>query len=168
MHYLIHTLDLACYDFLTILLQVGSPMMVWTEVDFSWIFFPIPYAIAMFTVTCSEYLLILLSLYRYLAFCQPGVAEDFCTRRKIIIYIFCINIFCILTVVPHLFAMTWETTSNGFKVVLTDFACSKSFQQGYLLGFTVFYRWIVPSILLVTTNFKVYRKVNLIFSSLKV
>ena len=104
-------------------------------------------------------------MYRYLAFCHPDFAEDFCNRRKIIIYIICINIFCLITVIPHIFAMTWEPSSNGFKIVLTDFGCSKSFQQGYLIG-VIFYRWIVPSLILVSTNFKVYRKVNSVFNLL--
>ena len=157
---------IACYDFLTTLLQVSSPIMVWTDVDISWVFVPIPYAVGLFTITCSEYLLLLLSLYRYLAFCHPNLAEDYCTRRQIKIYIFCINIFCILTVIPHFFAMAWESSPNGLKVVLTDFGCSKSFQQAYAFG-AVFYRWMVPSLILVTTNFKVYKKVSLIFNDLR-
>ena len=62
--------------------------------------------------------------------------------------------------IPHCFGMAWEYSLDGsIKVVLTDFACSKTFQRFYLSGFTLLYRWVMPSVCLVFTNFKLYRKV---------
>ena len=128
---------------------------------YSWIFFPIPYVIGLFSVTCSEYLLVLLSLHRYLAFCYPQIAEHFCSRGRIKIYIVSVIIFSMIAVIPHCFGMAWVHSLDGsIKVVLTDFACGKTFQKFYLSGFTLLYRWIVPSVCLVFTNFKVYRKVT--------
>ena len=151
---------MACYDSITILVNASSPIWVWFKEDYSWIFFPIPYVIGIFSVTCSEYLLVLLSLHRYLAFCYPQIAERFCSRGKIKIYIVSIIIFSMIAVIPHCFGMAWVHSLDGsIKVVLTDFACGKTFQKFYLSGFTLLYRWIVPSICLVFTNFKVYRKV---------
>ena len=66
-----------------------------------------------------------------------------------------------IAVIPHCFGMAWVHSLDGsIKVVLTDFACGKTFQKFYLSGFTLLYRWIVPSVCLVFTNFKVYRKVT--------
>ena len=151
---------MACYDSITILVNASSPIWVWFKEDYSWIFFPVPYVIGIFSVTCSEYLLVLLSLHRYFAFCYPQIAERFCSRGKIKIYIVSIIIFSVIAVIPHCFGMAWVHSLDGsIKVVLTDFACGKTFQKFYLSGFTLLYRWIVPSICLVFTNFKVYRKV---------
>ena len=151
---------MACYDTITILIQASSPIWVWFKEDYSWIFFPIPYVIGLFSVTCSEYLLVLLSLHRYLAFCYPHLAERICTRGNIKIYVVSVILLSIIAMIPHCFGMAWEYSLDGsIKVVLTDFACSKTFQRFYLSGFTLLYRWVMPSVCLVFTNFKLYKKV---------
>ena len=57
---------------------------------------------------------------------------------------------------PHFLEMEYGT------VILKSWACSPIYQYGYLTGFKLLFRWILPSLCLIFTNLSVNRKVNFV------
>ena len=68
-----------------------------------------------------------------------------------------INIFALIINIPHFFEMNWDEDYN--KVCFNCWACSPVYQYGFLIGFKLLDKWILPSLCLIFTNLRVYRKV---------
>ena len=148
---------LAYYDSVVIFIEVIANGSVWSTGKHSWLFFPIPSTIVAIATTCSQYLLVLLSLNKYFDFCDPINAAKYFTMAKVKRYIGLINIFALIVNFPHFFEMKWNEDSN--KVLFNCWACSPSYQYGYLTGIKLLVKWILPSLCLIFTNLSVYRKV---------
>ena len=148
---------LAYYDSVVIFIEVIANGSVWSTGKHSWLFFPIPSTIVAIATTCSQYLLVLLSLNKYFDFCHPEKAAKYFTMAKVKRYVFLINIFALIINFPHFFEMEYGT------LIFHCWACSPIYQYGYLTGFKLLFRWILPSLCLIFTNLSVYRKVNLYF-----
>ena len=144
---------LAYYDSVVIFIEVIANGSVWSTGKHSWLFFPIPSTIVAIATTCSQYLLVLLSLNKYFDFCHPEKAAKYFTMAKVKRYVFLINIFALIINFPHFFEMEYGT------LIFHCWACSPIYQYGYLTGFKLLFRWILPSHCLICTNFSVYRKV---------
>ena len=142
------------YDSVVIVIQVLANSSVWWSTcgKLTWLFFPIPSTIIAIATTCSQYLLVLLSLNKYFIFCDPEKAAKYFTMAKVKRYVGLINIFALIVNFPHFIEMNWEM---DFKC----WACSPIYQYGFLTGFKLFIRWILPSLCLIFTNLSVYRKV---------
>ena len=148
---------LAYYDSVVLFIQVIANCSVWASTGkFTWLFFPIPSTIIAIATTCSQYLLVLLSLNKYFDFCDPENAAKYFTMTKVKRYIVLINVFSLITNFPHFLEMEYGT------VILKSWACSPIYQYGYLTGFKLLFRWILPSLCLIFTNLSVYRKVNFV------
>ena len=145
------------YDSAVIFIEVFANGSVWWPTGkHTWLFFPIPSTIIAIATTCSQYLLVLLSLNKYFIFCDPEKAAKYFTMAKVKRYVGLINIFALIVNLPHFIELNWEM---DFKVVFNCWACSPIYQYGFLTGFKLFIRWILPSLCLIFTNLSVYRKV---------
>ena len=78
------------------------------------------------------------------------------TMTKVKRYIVLINVFSLIVNFPHFLEMEYGT------VIFKCWACSPIYQYGYLTGFKLLFRWILPSLCLIFTNLSVYRKVNFV------
>ena len=149
---------LAYYDSVVLFIQVIANCSVWASTGkFTWVFFPIPSTIIAIATTCSQYLLVLLSLNKYFDFCDPINAAKHFTMAKVKIYVGLINIFALIINIPHFFEMNWDEDYN--KVRFNYWACSPVYQYGFLIGFKLLVKWILPSLCLIFTNLRVYREV---------
>ena len=150
---------MAYYDSVVVsVLVLSNFFSVWRpESTHTWLFFPILSTINTIVITCSQYLLVLLSLNKYFDFCDPINATKYFTMAKVKRYIGLINIFALIVNFPHFFEMNWNDDYN--KVLFNCWACSAIYQYGYLTGFKLLVRWILPSLCLIFTNLSVYRKV---------
>ena len=144
---------LAYYDSVVIFIEIVANGSVWLTDKHSWLFFPFPSTIVAFATTCSQYLLVLLSLNKYFVFCDREKAAKYFTMAKVKRYVFLINIFSLIINSPHFFEMEYGT------LIFHCWACSPIYQYGYLTGFKLLFRWILPSLCLIFTNLSVYSKV---------
>ena len=149
---------LAYYDLLVVSIQVFANGSVWwpSTGKLTWLFFPIPSTIIAIATTCSQYLLVLLSVNKYFDFCDPKRATKYFTMVKVKRYVVLINIFALIVNFPHFIEMKWETDHT---VVFNCWACNPIYQYGFLTGFKLLIRWVLPSLRLIFTNLSVYRKV---------
>ena len=149
---------LAYYDSVVVCILVFANGSVWwPKGTHTWLFFPILSTINTIVITCSQYLLVLLSLDKYFAFCDPQNAAKYFTMAKVKRYIGLINIFALIVNFPHFIEMNWNEDHK--KVLFNCWACSPVYQYGFLTGFKLLVKWILPSLCLVFTNLSVYRKV---------
>ena len=150
---------MAYYDSVVVsVLVLSNFFSVWrSESTHTWLFFPILSTINTIVITCSQYLLVLLSLNKYFDFCDPINAAKHFTMAKVKIYVGLINIFALIINIPHFFEMNWDEDYN--KVCFNCWACSPVYQYGFLIGFKLLDKWILPSLCLIFTNLRVYRKV---------
>ena len=145
---------LAYYDsvFVSVLVSANSSVW-WSNGTHTWLFFPILSSINSIVITCSQYLLVLLSLNKYFDFCDPVNAAKYFTMANVKIYVGLINVFALIINIPHFFEMNWNDDHN--KVLFNCWACSPSYQYGYLTGFKLLVKWILPSLCLIFTNLSV-------------
>ena len=101
---------LAYYDCIVIIIQVtANSGLLGNSGGYTWTFFPFVYFFTNLIVTTSEYLLVLLSLDRFFAFCHLEKSEKYFTFTKIKWYIVLINAFSFIVTFPHLFEMKWDS-----------------------------------------------------------
>ena len=149
------------YDSVVIFIEVFANGSVWWSTGkVTWLFFPYPSTIIAIATTCSQYLLVLLSLNKYFDFCDPKNAAKYFKMAKVKRYIGLINIFALIVNFPHFFELNWEADK---KVLFKCWACSPIYQYGFLTGFKLLIRWSLPSLCLIFTNLSVYRKVIRMF-----
>ena len=110
--------------------------------------------------TSCIYLVVLVSLERYMMLCQHERAKHFCTPTKIKLYIVGIIVFSIGFHFPTFFATEWVTlASNETSFLRTDFSCTWTYQVVYATSLRWTVRQIVPLIFIATTNYHLFFKV---------
>ena len=116
--------------------------------------------------TCCIYLVVLVSLERYMMLCQHEKAKRFCTLTKIQLYIIGIIVFSLGFNFPIFFATEWVTLpSNETKFLRTDFSCTWTYQVVYRTSLNLIFRQIVPLFCIVKTNYHLMFKVCLKLNS---
>ena len=114
------------------------------------------------THTSCLYLVVLVSLERYMMLCQCEKAKHFCTPTKIKLYIIGISVFSLGFNFPYFFATKWSTSaSNETSFLRTDFSCRWTYQVVYATSLTLIVRQVVPLIFILTTNYHLFFKVCL-------
>lgn len=187
-------LGLAVFDSIviaTVLLLKGMPSIV--ESSYQVYFFQFLYPCMNIAWTASIFLTVLMSFERFLGICHQNAAKNFCTRKKMMIYILAIFIFsCVYNIPrfneyelvdilarteydPELKEYTWNRVpsddviwhqkafSNVTVVKETDLLSNNLYVTVYLTWLNFLVRFLVPTILLAFFNMKIVLEV--IFSS---
>ena len=107
----------------------------------------------------SMYLTVLLTLVRCLAVCWK---KQFTIKKtKILIA----SIFLSVTIynLPKWMIFKWQTNQNGFQELqTTDLACNLTFYKVYFAGGDGLFGFILPTLILVTSNVLMYKEVLIV------
>ena len=115
-----------------------------------------------FTHTSCIYLVVLVSLERYMMLCQPERAKQLCTPTKIKLYTIAISVFSLGFNFPVFFALKWDTSaSNETSLGSTDFSCTWTYQVVYATILVLIVRQVMPLVCILTTNYHLFSKVCL-------
>ena len=183
-------LGLAVFDSIviaTVLLLKGMPSIV--ESSYQVFFFQFLYPCMNIAWTASIFLTVLMSFERFLGICHQNAAKNFCTRKKMMIYILAIFIFsCVYNIPrfneyelvdilarteydPELKEYTWNRVpsddviwrqkafSNVTVVKERDLLSNKLYVIVYLTWLNFLVRFLVPTILLAFFNLKIVLEV---------
>ena len=119
---------------------------------------PINYPFGHTAYMCSMYLTVLLTLFRYMAVCwkkQMSIKET----KKMIASVF---FFVIIYNLPKWMIYKWETNQNGAtELKLTELACDPTFLKVYLAGGNGFFLFILPTLILITSNILMLKEVKI-------
>ena len=117
-----------------------------------------------FNFTCSEYLIIFLSMERYIFLCHAHFKHQI-TYRKTKIYVGCIVVATFFYNLPIWFERTWTKDENG-KVIMqnTILRHSSIYTEVYETWMYTVFNLILPLLCLITLNFLILKKVKFIFS----
>ena len=127
---------------------------------------PILIPMRYFNFTCSEYLIIFLSIERYIFLCHPHF-KRLINYRKTKIYVGCIVGATFLYNLPIWFERTWTKDENG-KVIMqntklrTDESIKHIYTEVYETWMYIAFNLILPLLCLITLNFLILKKVQLI------
>ena len=112
-----------------------------------------------FNFTCSEYLIIFLSMERYIFLCHAHFKHQI-TYRKTQIYVGCIVVATFFYNLPIWFERTWTKDENG-KVIMqnTILRHSSIYTEVYETWMYTVFNLILPLVCLITLNFLILKKV---------
>ena len=97
--------------------------------------------------TSCIYLVVLVSLERYMMLCQRERAKHFCTPTKIKLCVIGIIVSSLGFNFPAFFATEWVSlASNETSFLRTDFSCTWTYQVVYAASLSLIVRQIVPLI----------------------
>ena len=119
---------------------------------------PIMYPFGQTTYMASMYLTVLLTLVRYLAVCwkkQLSIKETKILMASVFLFVIIYNI-------PKWMIYKWETNENGAtELELTEIACDPKFLKVYLAGGNGFFLFILPTLILITSNILMLKEVKI-------
>ena len=143
-----------CDSFVIVVLLLGYSIEAWNipslEMD------PILYPLGNISYMGSLSMTMLLSRERYMAVCQKQIL----TVKKTRTYMGILAVFTILYCLPTFWQLKWETIDGNTVSKVTDLACNKIFRLAYLLVLNFSFRFLLPTICLITFNFLVYKEVT--------
>ena len=120
---------------------------------------PINYPFGHTAYMCSMYLTVLLTLLRYMAVCwkkQLSIKETKILMVSVFLFVIIYNL-------PKWMIYKWETSQNGTtELKLTELACDPTFLKVYLAGGSGFFLFILPTLILVTSNILMHKEVKTI------
>ena len=120
---------------------------------------PINYPFGHTAYMCSMYLTVLLTLVRYLAVCwkkQLSIKETKILMVSVFLFVIIYNL-------PKWMIYKWETSQNGTtELKLTELACDPTFLKVYLAGGSGLFLFILPTLILVTSNILMHKEVKII------
>ena len=119
---------------------------------------PINYPFGHTSYMCSMYLTVLLTLVRYLAVCwkkQFSIKETKILMASVFLFVIIYNL-------PKWMIYKWETNQNGAtESKLTELACDPTFLKVYYAGGNGFFLFILPMLILVTSNVLMHKEVKI-------
>ena len=120
---------------------------------------PINYPFGHTSYMCSMYLTVLLTLLRYMAVCwkkQLSIKETKILMVSVFLFVIIYNL-------PKWMIYKWETSQNGTtELKLTELACDPTFLKVYLAGGSGLFLFILPTLILVTSNILMHKEVKII------
>ena len=118
---------------------------------------PINYPFGHTAYMCSMYLTVLLTLLRYMAVCwkkQLSIKETKILMVSVFLFVIIYNL-------PNWMIYKWETSQNGTtELKLTELACDPTFLKVYLAGGSGLFLFILPTLILVTSNILMHKEVK--------
>ena len=120
---------------------------------------PILIPMRYFNFTCSEYLIIFLSIERYIFLCHPHF-KHLINYRRTKIYVGCIVGATFLYNLPIWFERTWTMDENG-KITMQNTILRKIhiYTEVYETWMYIVFNLILPLLCLITLNFLLLKKV---------
>ena len=120
---------------------------------------PILIPMRYFNFTCSEYLIIFLSMERYIFLCHAHFKHHI-TYRKTQIYVGCIVVATFFYNLPIWFERTWTMDENG-KVIMQNTILRKIhiYTEVYETWMYTVFNLMLPLVCLITLNFLILKKV---------
>ena len=119
---------------------------------------PINYPFGHTAYMASMYLTVLLTLVRYLAVRwkkQLSIKETKILMASVILFVIIYNL-------PKWMIYKWETNQNGAtELKLTELACDPTFLKVYLAGGNGFFLFILPTLILITSNILMLKEVKI-------
>ena len=124
---------------------------------------PFGYNMSNFAYSASVYLLVIVSLERYLEICHRHKARSLCTPKNIKICVVLCYVFALIFGIPRFFELQLvdPDPQTGFNAIRTDFGCSVSYQIGFLAWGSLILRFVIPFICLGFFNFGIWRQVRM-------
>ena len=120
---------------------------------------PINYPFGHTSYMCSMYLTVLLTLLRYMAVCwkkQLSIKETKILMVSVFLFVIIYNL-------PKWMIYKWETSQNGTtELKLTELACDPTFLKVYFAGGSGLFLFILPTLILVTSNILMHKEVKII------
>ena len=112
-----------------------------------------------FNFTCSEYLIIFLSMERYIFLCHAHFKHQI-TYRKTKVYVGCIVVATFFYNLPIWFERTWTKDENG-KVIMQNTILRKIhiYTEVYETWMYTVFNLMLPLVCLITLNFLILKKV---------
>ena len=117
---------------------------------------PLYYPFSINAYTGSIFFTILVSFERYMAVCRKKTL----TIKKTKVYILSVILFNIIYCLPSFLVLKWETKNDTTTVNYTELECNNTFRTLYYMVLNAFFRFIVPSVCLVTFKTLIYKKVK--------
>ena len=119
---------------------------------------PIMYPFAHTAYMASMYLTVLLTLVRYLAICwkkQFSIKETKILMGSVFLFVIIYNL-------PKWMIYKWETNQNGAtELKLTELACDPTFLKVYYSGGSGLFLFILPTLILITSNVLMHKEVKI-------
>ena len=133
------------------------PLHIYCALRLTW---PILIPMRYFNFTCSEYLIIFLSMERYIFLCHAHFKHQI-TYRKTQIYVGCIVVATFFYNLPIWFERTWTKDENG-KVIMqnTILRHSSIYTEVYETWMYTVFNLILPLVCLIILNFLILKKVH--------
>ena len=127
--------------------------------------YPMTNAIRKFAYTSSIYIIVGLSLERYLSFCHPQKAKRLCSPSKAKLLIAIITLVSFLYTIPIFCEHTWEKDENGtIRAVKTRLKMRGPLRDVYYPVYrswmNFFVRFVIPTISLIILNTLMIKEVT--------
>ena len=137
--------------------KFDAPPSIYCVLRLTW---PILIPMRYFNFTCSEYLIIFLSMERYIFLCHAHFKHQI-TYRKTQIYVGCIVVATFFYNLPIWFERTWTKDENG-KVIMqnTILRHSSIYTEVYETWMYTVFNLILPLVCLIILNFLILKKVH--------
>ena len=126
---------------------------------------PIVYPFGHTAYMASMYLTVLLTLVRYLAVCWK---KKFSIKETKILMV-SVFLFVIIYNLPKWMIFKWETNQNGAtELKLTELACDPTFLKVYYSGGNGLFLFILPTLILITSNILMHKEVKITLITLTI
>ena len=151
---------------LTISINKGTTAFSNIEPYYNFLVYPVTNSIRQFAYTGSIYMIVGLTLERYLSYCHPNKAKHHCTPGKAKMLIACVSIFSVLYTIPVFCEHYWAKNENGtiavFPTVLREKKShvERPYYLSYRLCINVIVRFIIPALCLVVSNIRIIIEVH--------
>ena len=146
---------------LTISINKGTTAFNNIKPYYNFLVYPVINPIRQFAYTGSIYMVVGLTLERYLSYCHPDKAKQHCTPRKAKILIGCVSMLSLLYTIPVFCEHYWAKNENGtiavFQTVLRQKKnhVMESYYLVYRVCINFIVRFLIPGLCLVISNIRI-------------
>ena len=157
---------LAIYDtlfLLTITINKGTTAYYNLRPYYNIKIYPMTNSIRQLTFTGSIYMIVALTLERYITYCHPEKAKWFCTRTLAKTLVILLTIFSLLCTIPAFMEHEWNSMEwNGIQfngVQEASIRKNPFYQNSIRSWFNSAIRFFIPTLCLVIFNFQIIKEV---------